>query len=82
MIEHGRAVARQMFSEPDGAPLGPAEQSGENILLERCVRAGVLAGAGIPARLSRWSKGCPNPPLMPPLADRARLKERDENVRL
>ena len=29
------------------------------------VRAGGLAGAGIPARLSRRSKGCPNPPLMP-----------------
>jgi hypothetical protein len=29
------------------------------------VRAGLLAGASIPARLSRRSKGCPNPPLMP-----------------
>ena len=29
MLEHGRAVTRQMLSEPDGAPLGPAEQSGE-----------------------------------------------------
>ena len=29
MIEHGRAVARQMLAVPDGAPLGPAEQLGE-----------------------------------------------------
>jgi hypothetical protein len=29
MLEDGRAVARQMLREPDGAPLGPAEQSGE-----------------------------------------------------
>src|SRR6478672_25386 len=43
MIEHGRAVAGQMLSEPDGIPCGPAEKSGENILLERCVRAGLLA---------------------------------------
>jgi hypothetical protein len=37
----------------------------ENIMLERCGRAGVLAGAGIPARLSRRSKGCPSPPVIP-----------------
>jgi hypothetical protein len=29
----------------------------------------------------RLSQGCPNPPLMPRPDDRARLKERDENVR-
>ena len=29
MGEHGRAVTRQMLSEPDGSPLGPAEQFGE-----------------------------------------------------
>ena len=29
VLEYSRAVARQMFGEPDGAPLGPAEQSGE-----------------------------------------------------
>ena len=29
MLKHGRAVTRQMLSEPDGAPLGLAEQSGE-----------------------------------------------------
>jgi hypothetical protein len=29
MGEHGRTVARQMFDEPDRAPLGPADQSGE-----------------------------------------------------
>jgi hypothetical protein len=29
MLEHDRAVTRQMLAEPDGAPLGPAEQSGE-----------------------------------------------------
>jgi hypothetical protein len=29
MIEHGRAVIRQMLGEPDGAVLGPADQSGE-----------------------------------------------------
>ena len=29
MLEHGRAVARQMLAEPDGSPLGPADQSGE-----------------------------------------------------
>ncbi len=29
MLEHGWPVTRQMLSELDGAPLGPAEQSGE-----------------------------------------------------
>jgi hypothetical protein len=29
MLEHGRAVTRQMLSEPDGSPLGPADQLGE-----------------------------------------------------
>jgi hypothetical protein len=29
MLEHSRAVTRQMLNEPDGPPLGPAEQSGE-----------------------------------------------------
>jgi hypothetical protein len=29
VLEHGRAVARQMLGELDGAALGPAEQSGE-----------------------------------------------------
>ena len=29
MGKHGRAVTRQMFSEPDGSPLGPADQLGE-----------------------------------------------------
>ena len=29
MFEHGRAVTDQMLNELDGAPLGPAEQSGE-----------------------------------------------------
>jgi hypothetical protein len=28
MLEHGRAVARQMFAQPDGSPLGPADQLG------------------------------------------------------
>jgi hypothetical protein len=28
-VEQGRAVAPQMLNEPDGSPLGPAEQSGE-----------------------------------------------------
>ena len=26
MLEHGRAVAREMLAEPDGSPLGPANQ--------------------------------------------------------
>ena len=29
MLEHDRAVTDQMLNELDGAPLGPAEQSGE-----------------------------------------------------
>jgi hypothetical protein len=29
MLEHDRAVVRQMLSEPDRSPLGPAEQSGK-----------------------------------------------------
>lgn len=29
MIEHSWAVTRQVFGEPDGIPLGPAEQSCE-----------------------------------------------------
>ena len=29
MVEHGRAVIRQVFSEPDRSRLGLAEQSGE-----------------------------------------------------
>jgi hypothetical protein len=29
MLEHGRAITRQMLAEPDRAPLGLAEQSGE-----------------------------------------------------
>jgi hypothetical protein len=29
MLEHGRAVARQMLNEPDGAPLGSADQLSE-----------------------------------------------------
>jgi hypothetical protein len=29
MLEHGRAVARQMSNEPDGSPLGRADQLGE-----------------------------------------------------
>jgi hypothetical protein len=58
-------LRHDMLSEPDRIAFGAAEKSGENILLERCVRAGLLAGAGIPARISRRSNGCPNPPLMP-----------------
>jgi hypothetical protein len=27
MLEHGRAVTCQIFNEPDGSPLGPADQS-------------------------------------------------------
>jgi hypothetical protein len=29
VLEHGSAVTRQVFGEPDGAPLGRAEQSGK-----------------------------------------------------
>jgi len=29
MLEHGRAVTRQMLNEPNGSPLGLADQSGE-----------------------------------------------------
>ena len=36
MLKHGRAVTRHMLSEPDGAPLGLAEQSGEpSLALDR-----------------------------------------------
>jgi hypothetical protein len=38
MGKHGRAVTRQMFSEPDGSPLGPADQLGEppNLFVSHC----------------------------------------------
>jgi hypothetical protein len=54
MLEHGRAVTRQMLNEPNGSPLDLADQSGEPPLAldQRQVTqvvAGNIAGAFVVA---------------------------------